>query len=138
MRFASVYGFDSSQGNADLKNSDLHDEIFGDMAELGNTQWVLGEDWNKQAEEIHPTGSCHSLSGHKGDGDRTGAVGLIRITVVEAAVKVGTVTGCGTVVREEGQRESEAEVRAAMEESGGEVPKEMLDEMPWEDVRLWM
>ena len=52
LHVATVYGFDAGQAEAAACNAELFREVFEAMAELGAAQWIVGGDWNEQAEGI--------------------------------------------------------------------------------------
>jgi cysteine-rich repeat protein len=52
LHVATVYGYDAGQPGAPGMNADLISDILEAMAELGQAQWVIGGDWNEEADAI--------------------------------------------------------------------------------------
>jgi exonuclease III len=52
LHVATVYGYDAGQPGAAALNAELVGDVLGAMAELGQAQWVVGGDWNEEADAI--------------------------------------------------------------------------------------
>ena len=52
LHVATVYGYDLGQPGAAEQNAALFTEVFEAMAGLGQAPWVVGTDWNEEADAI--------------------------------------------------------------------------------------
>ena len=61
LHVVTVYGFDAFQPGAPALNAELIGDILSAMAELGQAQWVVGGDWNEEADAIWEPGTGSSF-----------------------------------------------------------------------------
>ena len=52
LHVVSLYGWDAGTPGAAAKNAALFREVFAEMAALGAAPWVIGGDWNVQAQDV--------------------------------------------------------------------------------------